>query len=219
MPALMFSCTGSGRPTARWPGTSGPTPARSPRSKGRSRSSDRPRRLTLPPARAKPHTASMRVVLPAPFGPMRPTISPRWTSKETSSTAVTPPYRTTMCRSDRTVSSVSAATGRLGLSATTGAAVVGVPETTSLPARQGSSAACRGRRCAFRVLHHGEDEQDARHDRVPVAQMQLPVRELVDDATERQHPGDDAARHRRDAGQIGDGEDAQPQDGVEVDRR
>src|ERR1700734_3389409 len=33
------------------------------------------------------------VVLPAPFGPIRPQIAPRGTSKETSSSAVTPPKR------------------------------------------------------------------------------------------------------------------------------
>ena len=33
------------------------------------------------------------VVLPAPFGPIRPQIAPRGTSKETSSSAVTPPNR------------------------------------------------------------------------------------------------------------------------------
>ena len=34
-----------------------------------------------------------RVVLPAPFGPIKPQIAPRPTSKETSSSAVTPPNR------------------------------------------------------------------------------------------------------------------------------
>jgi hypothetical protein len=33
------------------------------------------------------------VVLPAPFGPIRPQIAPRATSKETSRSAVTPPNR------------------------------------------------------------------------------------------------------------------------------
>ena len=33
------------------------------------------------------------VVLPAPFGPIRPQIAPRATSKDTSSSAVTPPNR------------------------------------------------------------------------------------------------------------------------------
>jgi hypothetical protein len=39
----------------------------------------------------KPVTASINVVLPAPFGPISPTICPGSTVIETSSTAVTPP--------------------------------------------------------------------------------------------------------------------------------
>ena len=41
--------------------------------------------------RASPSTHSMVVVLPAPFGPMRPKISPSLTSKEMSSTAIVGP--------------------------------------------------------------------------------------------------------------------------------
>src|SRR5688572_21314405 len=40
-----------------------------------------------------PSTHSMVVVLPAPFGPINPKISPRSTSKLTSSTATVEPYR------------------------------------------------------------------------------------------------------------------------------
>src|ERR1700683_1215177 len=38
-----------------------------------------------------PHTQLKSVVLPAPFGPTRPTLSPAWTSKVTSCTAWMPP--------------------------------------------------------------------------------------------------------------------------------
>ena len=38
--------------------------------------------------------ASMNVVLPAPFGPIRPTSCPSSTARSTSSTACTPPKRT-----------------------------------------------------------------------------------------------------------------------------
>ena len=41
----------------------------------------------------KPVMASMKVVLPAPFGPIRPRISPAWSSKLTSLTATSPPKR------------------------------------------------------------------------------------------------------------------------------
>src|SRR4029450_6906861 len=42
------------------------------------------------------------VVLPAPLGPMRPTICPSATSKLTSSRATMPPNRTVRWRTDRT---------------------------------------------------------------------------------------------------------------------
>ena len=45
-------------------------------------------------AGTKPVTASMSVVLPAPFGPIRPTTSPGFTSNDTSLTATTEPKRT-----------------------------------------------------------------------------------------------------------------------------
>jgi hypothetical protein len=38
-----------------------------------------------------PETRLMKVVFPAPFGPIRPTISPSAMEKETSFTAVSPP--------------------------------------------------------------------------------------------------------------------------------
>src|SRR6266566_3326353 len=44
--------------------------------------------------RTNPLIASMSVDLPAPLGPMRPTISPGETVSDTPSTAVTPPNRT-----------------------------------------------------------------------------------------------------------------------------
>jgi len=58
---------------------------------GLSASSLRPPSVTEPLARAYPLIASSKVVLPAPFGPIRPTISPGKTSKLTSSLATTPP--------------------------------------------------------------------------------------------------------------------------------
>ena len=54
-----------------------------------------PSRSTRPDCwRVKPEMTSNSVVLPAPFGPMRPTTSPGDTRNETSSTAMTPPKRT-----------------------------------------------------------------------------------------------------------------------------
>ena len=50
----------------------------------------RPRRS----AGRRPVIALKQVVLPAPFGPIRPRISPRWMSKVTSSSAVRPPNLT-----------------------------------------------------------------------------------------------------------------------------
>src|SRR6478752_3173675 len=46
--------------------------------------------------RRSPSTHSIVVVLPAPFGPISPKISSRWTSNDTSSTATSRPYRLRM---------------------------------------------------------------------------------------------------------------------------
>jgi len=52
----------------------------------------RPSKRTVPACGARiPVSRRKSVVLPAPFGPMRPTSSPRSTAIETSSTACTPP--------------------------------------------------------------------------------------------------------------------------------
>ena len=47
-----------------------------------------------PSALAKPVIASIALVLPAPLGPMSPTMPPAGTRSDRSSTATTPPYRT-----------------------------------------------------------------------------------------------------------------------------
>ena len=73
-----------------------------------SRSIRRPSRAIAPPeARTNPVTASMRVVLPAPLGPMRPTTSPGATESDTPSTATTEPKRTV----SPSTASVAPATG------------------------------------------------------------------------------------------------------------
>src|SRR5262245_18484359 len=51
----------------------------------------------VPPSGArKPSTHSIVVVFPAPFGPIRPKISPSWTSNDTSETATVRPYNLRM---------------------------------------------------------------------------------------------------------------------------
>ena len=67
-----------------------PSPSRL-RWNGLRASSFAPSSSTEPVARAYPVMASIKVVLPAPFGPIRPRISPGKTSKLTSSLAITPP--------------------------------------------------------------------------------------------------------------------------------
>jgi hypothetical protein len=53
--------------------------------------SEPPRRTRPPSGRTRPTTIEKIVVLPAPFGPRRPTISPAATSTDTSRTTVRPP--------------------------------------------------------------------------------------------------------------------------------
>src|SRR5918997_3685275 len=59
---------------------------------GGRRSRRAPAKVTLPAVgRSRPDSKLITVVLPAPLGPISPTISPSSTAKETSSTARTPP--------------------------------------------------------------------------------------------------------------------------------
>src|SRR3954451_24323372 len=60
-----------------------------------------PSRIVVPRWPTNPVTASMKVVLPAPFGPISPTSSPGCTSMSTSTTAWTPPNDTEMLRAER----------------------------------------------------------------------------------------------------------------------
>ena len=64
------------------------------RSCGVSRESSRPCSSTRPLERTKPVMASMKVVLPAPLGPISPTRLPSGTSSSTSTSAWTPPKLT-----------------------------------------------------------------------------------------------------------------------------
>ncbi len=69
---------------------------------------------TLPVNGTKPVTASISVVLPAPFGPIRPSSSPSRTSRSTASRAWTPPNATDSPVTDRT--GTVAARGEFGVS-------------------------------------------------------------------------------------------------------
>ena len=59
---------------------------------------ERPSSSIAPVERTRPLTASMKVVLPAPFGPMIPVRRPPSIASERRSTAVTPPKRTVSSR-------------------------------------------------------------------------------------------------------------------------
>ena len=77
-----------------------------------------PATRSVPPvAGSRPQSMRNVVVLPAPFGPSRPKISPRRTSKLTWSTAVKAPNLRTRSRTSMTISSAlpSGATGRSGM--------------------------------------------------------------------------------------------------------
>ena len=71
------------RAIPRWQILSGVRPA----------SSCAPKRIEPELGVSAPDTQLKRVVLPEPFGPMRPRISPSFTSKETAFSAVKPPKR------------------------------------------------------------------------------------------------------------------------------
>ena len=97
------------------------------------------RRTADPPsARTKPVTASMIVVLPAPFGPIRPTISPGRTSKVTPSTATTPPNRTVSA----SIESVAGGRGAAPEGTTTGVSAVALDRPAARRGSRCSSSSC-----------------------------------------------------------------------------
>jgi hypothetical protein len=68
---------------------------------GRTRSITWPRQLSVPDCGVtNPQMTLNSVVLPAPFGPITPSTSPRWTSTDTFSSAVMPPNETVTSRTD-----------------------------------------------------------------------------------------------------------------------
>ncbi len=84
----------SGRRTARHPGTFGPD-RRAPAGAASIRRCAGPPATRCPRGTAtKPHSASIVVVFPAPFGPIRPTILPAPTCNDRSCTACNPPKLT-----------------------------------------------------------------------------------------------------------------------------
>ena len=99
----MFSATVSdGNKRASW--NDRPRPAHARRSADHAVTSVEPRTMRPASGMRKPETMSRIVVLPAPFGPMRPTISPSRTVRVASSTARMPPKRFTTPSSRRATS-------------------------------------------------------------------------------------------------------------------
>src|ERR1700722_18749274 len=83
--------------------------------------------MSPPEGRTNPVMASISVVLPAPFGPIRPATSPGTMVKLASATAVTPP-KVTLSPSTRSVAGVTRTVlGTAGLAATAGAAAPAGP--------------------------------------------------------------------------------------------
>ena len=75
----------------------------------------RPSSVIVPLKETKPVSASISVVLPAPFGPISATSSPSWIARSTSLTAWTPPYWTDRPSTSRTIGRLrSSDSGTLG---------------------------------------------------------------------------------------------------------
>ena len=92
-PSRRFSSTVSSA-KRRLPSGTSAIPVRAIASGARPRSDSPAKRTSPPRTRTRPMIACSVVDFPAPFGPMRPTISPGATSNDTPRTAGTPPYAT-----------------------------------------------------------------------------------------------------------------------------
>ena len=146
------------------------------------------------PTATKPVTASMSVVLPAPFGPIRPTTSPGRTSSDTSCTATTEPKRTVRLV-DRERG--GAARARPRRAAAAGARPAG-DEVEPLP----EPAAVGGGDVGDAVLVDDEDqEEDERaEDEVPLAPEADPVlHDAGAEAADRVGRTEDRAEHEPEA--------------------
>src|SRR5438132_242324 len=137
---------------------------------GSSRVTSTPPRTTRPlSSDAKPETASSRVVLPAPLGPMMPTTSPGRTGRSTPSTATTPPKRT---RTPVTSRASSGATGHLDFDGGLG---LGPP--SHQPPQPPQPVVAQAHQA---VGGEGEHEDDARshQHRLPVRHRARPPEDL-----------------------------------------
>src|SRR5215510_11887574 len=118
--------------------------------------------------------ASTKVVLPAPFGTIRPTSCPASTARSTSSIACTPPKRT-----ERPLAvSTLLTSGRL--------------RSLALP---GLRRAVEGAGDALGVLDQGDDQHDATEQQEPVPGQAEPLVERIrDDALRGDQSGEDGTR-------------------------
>ena len=146
-------------------------------------------------AARSPHTAFMNVVLPAPFVPMRPTISPGPTSIETSSTADEPTEadaRPRRCAAAAPLAAWVAAVRSRGSVATDAR---GVPAVAASRCAVRSHRGDRSRgRCTIDDQPVGEVHDDDQH---PDARGEQPdLVRAVEDGRDAHH--DERAEHRAD---------------------
>src|SRR5688572_15838143 len=148
-----------------------------------------PWRWIRPRQPTKPDTASSRVVLPAPFGPMMPTISEALTTRSTPSTARRPPKSTVT--DDTSSTGSSADIGRDHLT----------PCSRTHPLRRPDQP-------VWAAGHH-HDEADADGERGPVADgpraaeqlRRLDEKERPDHRAERAADATDGGHAERGQGQ------------------
>src|SRR3954452_5039149 len=184
---------------------------------------------------SKPVIRLKKVVLPAPLGPIRAVIEPRWTSTRSTSTAVMPPkFRRTPSAArigsgfctpgwGETPASAARATRAVSdmLGAVTGSAsiechLLAVAEDALRPERHQQHEQQPHQHEHHRAdLHGGDDRRAADADRFVGDQL---TQEAVEERVQRpeQHRADDRARHLGDAAQHEAGEDVERQVTAEV---
>ena len=179
-----------------------------------------PRNSTRPEVFVNPVRPSMKLVLPAPFGPIRPTISPSRTSSVTPSTARSPPYVTLrlVCPQPKPTE------GPVGVERR---ACRGAQRWRQRlrPAPMVRAALACGRRSQAllrrelphlpvgagdpdRVRDSHEDEPDAGQERVVGPEVEQPVREDEAHPERSEETTDHGARHARDAAEVRKGNEA-----------
>ena len=174
------------------------------------------RASTCPAAATKPLIASMNVVLPAPLGPISPTSWPSPTSRSTSTRACTPPKLTDSPPCHRSTRGLTAGRSRREGG---GAATRCLRRCELLPRLLGGLRSSSG--TAIPATPSGEEHGLRMSETPPMSRVHVPEMPMTscvrvrEQALGRDQAGEDRPGRHRDAAEVGEGDEPEPDEGAE----